>query len=191
MKTHTQQQTNLEIETTATEPKLSSRKRSEYRPRKSRGNTLVPVIIALAISAIATVAFLNQGADLSTKNKIVIAQNEIASAMGDWVVIRTNSGVGTNAIDPKPENRNNIFVGGDGTKFVRLGAKIDAAGNIVPAMAIHSPYMVYETDDETSCKFLKDRLPSKIDGLESAHCIIDETPVKDSKAGKYLLIVLN
>ena len=64
MKTHTQQQTNLKKETTATEPKLSSRKRSEYKPRKWRGNTLVPVIIALAISALATIAFLSQGANL-------------------------------------------------------------------------------------------------------------------------------
>ncbi|MDG2018025.1 MAG: hypothetical protein P8J25_01095 [Porticoccaceae bacterium] len=190
MKTHTQQQTKLKLETTATEPKLSSRKRSEYRPRKSRGNTLVPVIIALAISAIATVAFLNQGADLSTKNKIVIAQNEFASAMGDWVVIRANSGVGTDSHSPKPENRGNIF-GGGGTKFVRLIEKIEQGGAVVPEMAKNAPYMVYETDDETSCKFLKDRLSVSIDGLESAHCINNETPVKDSAKGKYLLIVLN
>jgi len=93
MKTHTQQQTNLEKETTATEPKLSSRKRLEYRPRKWRGNTLVPVIIALAISAIATVAFLNQGANLAQDNKIILAQNEISSIMNTWNVLRTSHAI--------------------------------------------------------------------------------------------------
>ena len=93
MKTHTQQQTKLEIETTATESKLSPQKRSEYRPRKWRGNTLVPVIIALAISAIATVAFLNQGANLASDNKIILAQNEISSIMNTWNVLRTSHAI--------------------------------------------------------------------------------------------------
>jgi hypothetical protein len=87
MKTHTQQQTSLEIETTATEPKLSRQKRSEYKPKKWRGNTLVPVIIALAISAIATVAFLNQGANLASDNKIIISQNEIVAIQGEYTLV--------------------------------------------------------------------------------------------------------
>ena len=90
MKTHTQQQTNFKKETTATEPKLSSRKRSEYKPRKWRGNTLVPVIIALAISAIATITFLNQGAGLQASNKSILAQNEIATMMNSWSILRAS-----------------------------------------------------------------------------------------------------
>lgn len=90
MKTHTQQQTNLKKETTATEPKLSSRKRSEYKPRKWRGNTLVPVIIGLGISAVATVTFLNQGASLAADNKSILAQNEISTIMSSWNILRAN-----------------------------------------------------------------------------------------------------
>ena len=90
MKTHTQQQTNLKKETTATEPKLSSRKRSEYKPRKWRGNTLVPVIIGLAVSSIATVTFLNQGASLAASNKSILAQNEITTIMNSWSILRTS-----------------------------------------------------------------------------------------------------
>ena len=190
MKTHTQQQTKLEIEIIAIEPTLSRQKQGEYRSRKWRGNTLVPVIIALAISAIATIAFLNQGADLSTKNKIVIAQNEIASALSDWVVIREANGVGTTAVAPRPADRDNMF-SSNGTTFVRLASAIATPGTIVPIMAQHSPYMIFETDAEASCKVLRDRLSSKVDGFSTGHCINSSLPASGSTAGEFLLIVLN
>ena len=53
------------------------------------GNTLIPVIIALAISAVASVAFLKQGADLSAKAKILEAQYEIADALKEWNRIKS------------------------------------------------------------------------------------------------------
>ena len=136
MKTHTQYQSNSE--TIAIEPTLNRQKRSEYRPRKWRGNTLVPVIIALAISAIATIAFLNQGADLSTKNKIVVAQNEIASAISDWVVIRETSGVGTKDSDPKPADRGNIF-SSSGTTFGRQASIVNSIQDVMPALSVGAP----------------------------------------------------
>jgi hypothetical protein len=189
MKTHTQYQSKSE--TIATESKLSRQKRSEYRPRKWRGNTLVPVIIALAISAIATIAFLNQGADLSTKNRIVIAQNEIASALSDWVVIREANGVGTTAGAPKPADRGNIF-DSSGTKFARLAAAITTAGTIVTTkMTQHAPYMTYKTDAEASCNILRDRLSNKVDGFSAGHCINSRVPASGSTAGEFLIIVLN
>jgi hypothetical protein len=186
MKTHTQQQTNLEIETTATEQTHSSRKRSEYRPRKSRGNTLVPVIIALAISAIATIAFLNQGADLSTKNKMVIAQNEIASALSDWVVART-SGSGN------PANRDNIFEGSDSTTFSNLATALTAqtSGPGLPSMASGAAYMTYKTDITASCNALKARLPTSLDGVSFRACINSNTPVTGSVDGEFLFFVLD
>jgi hypothetical protein len=190
MKTHTQQQTNQGTETIATEQKFSHQKQQDYKPQKWRGNTLVPVIIALAISAIATIAFLNQGADLSTKNKIIIAQNEIASALSDWVVIREANGVGSTANAPKPADRSNIF-DPSGTTFMRLAAAITTAGAIVPIMTQHSPYMTYETDKEASCNILRDRLSNKIDGFLTGHCINTALPASGSTAGKFLLIVLN
>jgi hypothetical protein len=190
MKTHTQQQTKLKIETTVTESKLNRQKRSEYRPRKWRGNTLVPVIIALAISAIATIAFLNQGADLSTKNKIVVAQNEIASAISDWVVIRETSGVGTDKDDPKPADRGNIF-NVSGTKFGRPAAAVNAIQDVMPAFSIGAPYMVYQTDSKASCNILRKRLSAKIDGVLTAKCISAAIPGSGLIDGKYLLIALN
>ena len=77
---------------------------SSYQATYQRGNTLVPVIIGLTISAIATVAFLNQGANLSQKNKILMAQNEIARAIQQWNIARQN-----NPIVTPPRIDNAIF----------------------------------------------------------------------------------
>ena len=150
MKTHTQQQTNLEEETTATETKLSRQKRSEYRPRKWRGNTLVPVIIALAISAIATVAFLNQGANLAADNKIVIAQNEIVAIHGEYTLAAFRKGAVNVDDDDLPyiydgsSFRYNIF----GKVFAYTAASNPADGT--PTSAI----VTYGTDNATTCSEL-------------------------------------
>ena len=68
--------------------KVYCKNNSSYKTTYQRGNTLVPVIIGLAISAIATIAFLNQGANLSQKNKILMAQNEIARAIQQWNILK-------------------------------------------------------------------------------------------------------
>ena len=190
MKNHTQQQTNQHTETIATEQKFRHQKRQEYKPQKLRGNTLVPVIIALAISAIATIAFLNQGADLSVKNKMVIAQNQIASAISDWVVIRETSGVGTADTDPKPANRDNIFIS-NGTTFGRPSTLVSAITGVMPQFSIGAPYMVYKTDKKESCNILKKRLSDKIDGVSSVNCINAAVPATGVVEGEYLLIELN
>ena len=52
------------------------------------GNSLVPVIIALAISTVASVAFLNQGSKLTEKNKVLAAQFEIIELLDQWNTIR-------------------------------------------------------------------------------------------------------
>ena len=153
MKTHTQQQTNLEKETTATEPKLSSRKRLEYRPRRWRGNTLVPVIIALAISAIATVAFLNQGANLAADNKIVIAQNEIVAIHGEYTLVAFRKGAINVANDDLPfiyeksntTFRSNIF----GKVYTYTAATTPASGTATLAN------VTYGTDNKTTCEELR------------------------------------
>ena len=155
MKTHTQQQTNLEKETTATETKLSRQKRSEYRPRKWRGNTLVPVIIALAISAIATVAFLNQGANLAADNKIVIAQNEIVAIHGEYTLAAFRKGAVNVADDDLPyiydgtanSFRYNIF----GKVYAYTAATNPAQGaQGTPTSA----KVTYGTDNATTCSEL-------------------------------------
>jgi hypothetical protein len=58
--------------------------------KKQLGNTLVPVIISLAISAIASVAFLKKGGDLSAEAKILEAQYEIADSLQTWNGIKKN-----------------------------------------------------------------------------------------------------
>jgi hypothetical protein len=55
-----------------------------HRSKNQLGNTLIPVIIALAISAVASIAFLKQGANLSTQAKILEAQYEIADLLQYW-----------------------------------------------------------------------------------------------------------
>ena len=61
------------------------------RSKNQLGNTLIPVIIALAISAVASVAFLKQGADLSAKAKILEAQYEIADLLQQWNRIKSTT----------------------------------------------------------------------------------------------------
>ena len=58
------------------------------RSKNQLGNTLVPMVIALAISAVASVGFLNQGANLSASSKILKAQYEITDALDQWSKIK-------------------------------------------------------------------------------------------------------
>lgn len=46
------------------------------------------MVIALAISAVASVGFLNQGANLSASSKILKAQYEITDALDQWSKIK-------------------------------------------------------------------------------------------------------
>jgi hypothetical protein len=91
--------------------KVYCKNNSSYQANFQRGNTLVPVIIGLAISAIATIAFLNQGANLSQKNKVTIAQNELAAVMQEWHILKESIGInnitGTNF--PSAKYRTNIY----------------------------------------------------------------------------------
>lgn len=57
------------------------------------GNSLVPVIIALAISAVASVAFLNQGSKLTEKNKVLAAQSELTAILEEWNSRKSSLGV--------------------------------------------------------------------------------------------------
>lgn len=55
-----------------------------HRSKNQLGNTLIPVIIALAISAVASIAFLKQGASLVDQKKELEAQYELAYALQQW-----------------------------------------------------------------------------------------------------------
>ena len=161
MKTHTQQQTNFKKETTATEPKLSSRKRSEYKPRKWRGNTLVPVIIALAISAIATITFLNQGAGLQASNKSILAQNEIATMMNSWSILRASSAkTDIKAVD--------ATLTGNQVKIPSSMLKTNVYG-VASVYTADGNTLAYTTESEDSCKRIKISVDNML-GVTSSAC---------------------
>ena len=54
-----------------------------------RGNTLVPIIIALSISSVAAVAFLKEGADLSEKQKQINAPDEVLDIIEEFVQVNS------------------------------------------------------------------------------------------------------
>ena len=168
MKTHTQQQTNLEIETTATEPKLSPQKRSEYRPRKWRGNTLVPVIIALAISAIATVAFLTQGANLAADNKKILAQNQISSLLGEWSIVTSTNPINGVQQTNLPLVANNNTVYGAALTF----NPCSGTGNTCQA---NEPNIAFTVDTAANCTALLNAVPTTLGGIATTTCISDGT----------------
>ena len=62
-----------------------------HHSKNQLGNTLIPVIIALAISAVASVSFLKKGADLSTQAKVLEAQYEIADLLQQWNRIKSTT----------------------------------------------------------------------------------------------------
>ena len=84
-----------------------------HHSKNQLGNTLIPVIIALAISAVASIAFLRQGADLSDQAKILKAQYEVAAILQEWN--RLKSAVGITNIDssnfPSATYRTNTYGG--------------------------------------------------------------------------------
>ena len=127
-------------------------KKQQYFPHKWRGNTLVPVIIALAISAIATVAFLNQGANLAADNKIVIAQNEIVAIHGEYTLAAFRKGATSVRVADLPfihdgnSYRSNIF----GRAYVFTPATA-ATGTGASAVAAAAATVTYVTDSNAIC----------------------------------------
>ena len=159
MKTHTQHHSNKEVETIET---LSSQKRSEYRPRKLRGNTLVPVIIALSISAIATIAFLNQGANLAADNKNILAQNEIATIMQTWNILRV-SYTKADIVSKGPEE-----LTAEQVEFPSSSLKENVFGTANTFNATDNT-LAYTTNDDVNCKSIQKPV-SKMDGVSKTDC---------------------
>ena len=70
--------------------RLNQRKNRFPKQRISQlSNSLAPIIIALSISAIATVSFLKQGTKLSDKNSALSSQYEIIEFLDQWNTIRS------------------------------------------------------------------------------------------------------
>lgn len=133
-------------------------KKQQYLPHKWRGNTLVPVIIALAISAIATIAFLTQGANLAESNKVLVAQNEIASLIADWGVAK-EAYSGNRSQIPSMYPATNITYG------LRIGYT-PPTGNAITDTAT----LEYDTDTASSCSELRGKISTTIPEVSSVSC---------------------
>ena len=66
--------------------------RMHYGLKKSastcRGTTLAPLVISLAIAALASIAFLNQGAALGERKNLIKAPDEVFGYIKEWVNLR-------------------------------------------------------------------------------------------------------
>lgn len=136
--------------------------------RKQLGNTLVPVVIGIAITAIATAGFLNQGADISSRNKVSIGANEISTMLYDWNLLRINTAAADIAVADAPAEMNggaNIF---------------GVANNVYANAADAAPTLTYTTDEAASCTSLLRIYDADIEGVAGSAC-----------AGAVLTITMN
>lgn len=113
--------------------------------KKQLGNTLVPVIIALAISTMASVAFLKKGGDLSAEAKILEAQYEIADSLQTWNRIKKMNPI------PLPNPKKNIF-----EDLIEI--------TLHPSGGYHT--LSYFTNmDKQACENLEERFSSDMAGI--------------------------
>ena len=128
---------------------------------RQQGNTLVPVLIALAIALAATAAFLLQGEDLIDDNEKLMATTEVASLLSEYNAIRA-TGVAANAVTQAqvPGIAETNVYGLDIT-FVK---EADADGQIT-----------YVTDGAESCAYLAAAFNGR-DGVAGTACSGDANP---------------
>ncbi|MDG1694567.1 MAG: hypothetical protein P8I13_06915 [Porticoccaceae bacterium] len=124
-----------------------------YIPCKKRGNTLVPVIIALAISALATIAFLTQGANLAMDNKVVVAQNELARIISDWDVAKA-------AANNDPTGIPAGFITGNNSTYNLAMAYTVAQAPATSGGAPTNATITYQTESAEACNALSIKIPS-------------------------------
>ena len=120
-------------------------KNQQYLPHKWRGNTLVPVIIALAISALATIAFLNQGANLQEDTKVVAAQNEIIALLQDYDVAKQMNGGTIPTV---------VFVSGNNKAYNA------AQSYAAPTSTTPTGTITFTTDTDSACASLAGKVPT-------------------------------
>lgn len=106
-----------------------------------RGNTLAPVVIALFISALASIAFLQQGAQLSEKQKLIRAPEEVMEIINEWIRVRSSKDyIDIKTPDLSFHKEKNVF--GHKISYNEV-SNIDLAN------------VEYRTHSETTCKQLK------------------------------------
>ena len=127
--------------------------------RKQWGNTLVPVVIGIAITAVATVSFLNQGSNLAEKNKLSLAQNEISKMVYEWNLAKANNLI--TAVDSNDFSGLSRNVYGQAVTFKAAIASSGSASGT-------SATLTYPTDSNAACDAL-DEMPI-LDGVASYVC---------------------
>ena len=128
-------------------------KDQQFLPHKWRGNTLVPVIIALAISALATIAFLNQGANLQEDTKVVAAQNEIIALLQDYDVAKQMNGGTIPTV---------VFVSGNNKAY-------NAAQSYAPpTSSTATGTITFTTDTDSACASLAGKVPTSGNNVSGA-----------------------
>ncbi|MGB0459369.1 MAG: hypothetical protein ACPGGM_05035 [Porticoccaceae bacterium] len=162
-------------------------------PVSQQGNTLVPVIIALAISAIASIAFLKQGSDLTDKSRQLIAKRELAEILDDWNALTsiTNIDKDTPTL-PSMNGANNI---GGTIRFTSGVAKTSStqtkgfmSGFSDPkpnANLVYGPF-----PNKSSCESVKMTFSGSMAGVYESSC--KEVDIRASSSDPHnLLIYLN
>lgn len=129
--------------------------------RKQLGNSLVPVVIGIAITAVATASFLNQGADVASRNKVGLAASEITTMLYDWNLLRTTNaanviGVAGDGNPPAPTNMNG------GSNIFGIAVNAFASGA--------TPTLTYTTNDAVSCTALSGIFDVNVEGVASSSC---------------------
>lgn len=124
--------------------------------RKQWGNTLVPVVIGIAIASVATVSFLNQGAELTSKSKTINASTEIVGVLTDWVLATAAAGSTALTTNNAPTSLTARNIYEQQTSFAA------SAGT-------NSTY-TYPTDSTSSCTTLRAIFTDSVDGVILSTC---------------------
>lgn len=75
-----------------------------------RGNTLVPLLIAFAISTAVTIAFLEKGSKLNEKQNMTKAPDEVLEYIQEWINLKKQKGsTAIIASELSFHNKTNIF----------------------------------------------------------------------------------
>jgi hypothetical protein len=135
-----------------------------HHSKNQLGNTLIPVIIALAISAVASISFLKQGADLSAQAKVLEAQHELADITKNWQVLAASTKIGYMTPSPAFMEGQNIF--GEDLAFI-MG---------IPGSSKSTYFDVginifnYKTSNLKTCKTLRITFNENYQGIAKSQC---------------------
>lgn len=128
------------------------------------GNTLIPVIIALAISAVASIPFLRQGADLSAQAKVLQAQHELADITKNWIILAASTKIKKS--DDKP-----AFMVGKNIFGEKLSSRMGKPGNSNSEYTDTGTNVFnYKTSNLETCEMLRGTFNRNFQGIAKSRC---------------------